>query len=146
MNVNERIFSSKLRELARQYERMQREIRTCQAADYPQVRREIDRARSEFRESEAQLEDNVRGCRSDAVAALAEAQLEYCRKCESILNRQMDAGVGGAPREERAEAAALYAEYAMDFATQAARYALLSALSAMDLQMKCEEEREEKHE
>ena len=70
------------------------------------------------------------------------------RRARLVRQLRPDAALCGVDLAEsrRAEAAALYAEYAMDFATQAARYALLSALSAMDLQMKYEEEREEKHE
>ena len=40
-------------------------------------------------------------------------------------------------------AASLYAEYAMDFATQAMQYALIVALTAMDLQRNAEEKKEE---
>ena len=40
---------------------------------------------------------------------------------------------------DQAEAASLYGEYAIDFAAQAMRHALLAALSAIDLQMSCEE-------
>lgn len=40
---------------------------------------------------------------------------------------------------DRAEAASLYGEYAIDFAAQAVRHALLAALSAIDLQMSCDE-------
>lgn len=40
---------------------------------------------------------------------------------------------------------ALYAEYAMDFAAQAMRHTLLAALTAIDLQMTCEE-RNDTHE
>ena len=40
------------------------------------------------------------------------------------------------------EAAALYAEYAVDFAVQAMQYALIAALSAIDLQENTEEETE----
>ena len=45
--------------------------------------------------------------------------------------------------EDQAEAASLYAEYAMDFATQAMQYALIVALTAMDLQRNAEEKKEE---
>ena len=45
-------------------------------------------------------------------------------------------------REDEAEAAALYAEYALDFATQAMKYALLASLTAIDLQMGAEEQEE----
>src|SRR5699024_12162644 len=40
--------------------------------------------------------------------------------------------------EDRAEAMSLYAEYAIDFATQAMRYALIASLSAIVLQQKAE--------
>ena len=49
------------------------------------------------------------------------------------------------PQEERAEAAALFAEYAIDFAAQGVRSALLAALAAMDQQMNCEEQQGKEH-
>ena len=42
------------------------------------------------------------------------------------------------PDERKAEAATLFAEYAMDFATQAAQYALSTALQALILQQPAE--------
>ena len=45
---------------------------------------------------------------------------------------------------DQAEALTLYAEYAIDFSTQAMRYALMTALSAMLLQRKAEQEKPEK--
>ncbi len=45
--------------------------------------------------------------------------------------------------EDRAEAAALYAEYAFDFAIQAIDRARFAALSALDLQMTMEEAAQE---
>ena len=49
---------------------------------------------------------------------------------EQMLRRSLtQAGAEG-----RAESAALYAEYAMDFAIQAMRYALMAALSAVQLE------------
>ena len=38
----------------------------------------------------------------------------------------------------------LYAEYSIDFAVQAMNHALLAALTAIDAQMKCEEQQEGK--
>ena len=40
----------------------------------------------------------------------------------------------GETTQEKAEASALYAEYAVDFATQADRFALLAALEAIQIQ------------
>ena len=41
--------------------------------------------------------------------------------------------------EDRAEASTLFAEYAIDFATQAMRYALYASMRALVLQAKAEE-------
>ena len=40
--------------------------------------------------------------------------------------------------EDQSEAMSLFAEYAIDFATQSMRYALIAALSAIALQRKAE--------
>ena len=50
---------------------------------------------------------------------------------------------GRSAAESQAEAMALYAEYAVDFATQAMRYALTTALAAMVLQEKAAKAAEE---
>ena len=46
-------------------------------------------------------------------------------------------------RRQKVEAKALYAEYSIDFAVQAAQSALLAVLSALDEQMNFEEWRKE---
>ena len=75
------------------------------------------------------------------MAELSAAQRDYTRRVEEILREKLPRLMHGEedPMEEQAEAAALYAEYAIDFAGQARRGALLAALMAMDRQMDCEE-------
>ena len=51
-----------------------------------------------------------------------------------------DIGGDGTTVEKEAEAKTLYAEYSIDFAVQAMNHALLAALTAIDAQMKCEEQ------
>ena len=99
----------------------------------------------ECRENDWLLRRSAEGCRSPAVAELAGAQRDYARRTEEILREEMPRLMAGddSPGEERAEAAALYAEYAMDFAAQSMRGALAAALTALDLQMDWEEERKE---
>ena len=83
-----------------------------------------------------------RSSHSPAVAALSAAQLEYDLKIQEILQNELPGYVHGEDSdvtEDQAEAASLYGEYAIDFAAQAMRHALLAALSAIDLQMNCEE-------
>ena len=93
------------------------------------------------------LEQSAEGCRSPAVAELAGVQRDYSKRMEELLRDRLPRLMHGEedPQEERAEAAALFAEYAIDFAAQGVRSALLAALAAMDQQMNCEEQQGKEH-
>ena len=71
----------------------------------------------------------------------------YSKRMEELLRDRLPRLMHGEedPQEERAEAAALFAEYAIDFAAQGVRSALLAALAAMDQQMNCEEQQGKEH-
>lgn len=146
MKLSEGMFAIKLYELEQQYGRMQSRLRLCQQEDHSKIRQEFQKAIDEYRENELLLQKNVEGSRSQAVAALARAQLEYYRTVRTILERELPdylRSEASTVSEGKAEAAALYGEYAIDFAIQSARYALISVLKAMDLQMNAEEQKEE---
>ena len=150
MKINEGMFAVKLYELERQYGRMQSRLRLCQQYDHQKIRQELQRVTEEYQEDELLLLNNVENSRSPAVAALADAQLDYSRRAEKILEQELPEYLqdedGSAPEEgaeHQAEAAALYAEYAIDFAVQSMRYALMTALKAMDMQMDSEEAKTE---
>lgn len=150
MKINEGMFAVKLYELERQYGRMQSRLRLCQQDDHQKIRQELRRVMEEYQEDELLLLNNVENSRSPAVAALAGAQLDYSRRAEEILEQELPEYLrdedGSAPEEgakHQAEAAALYAEYAIDFAVQSMRYALMTALKAMDMQMDSEEAKTE---
>ncbi len=150
MKINEGMFAVKLYELERQYGRMQSRLRLCQQDDHQKIRQELQRVMEEYQEDELLLLNNVENSRSPAVAALADAQLDYSRRAEEILEQELPEYLrdedGSAPEEgakHQAEAAALYAEYAIDFAVQSMRYALMTALKAMDMQMDSEEAKTE---
>ena len=72
---------------------------------------------------------------------------DYSKRMEELLRDRLPRLMHGEedPQEERAEAAALFAEYAIDFAAQGVRSALLAALAAMDQQMNCEEQQGKEH-
>lgn len=123
------MFSAKLREMEREYGTMQRELRRLEAGRENSPR-ELDEIWREYEEQLARLERTARTCRSPAMARMADLQREYERKMEQILEERLT----GAGAEGQAEAAALYAEYAMDFAVQTMRYALMAALSAAQLE------------
>ncbi len=136
------IFTVKLCELEQRYEQMQSKILLCQQADHRQIRTQLRRAKDACVEDELKLQRSVTFCRLPAVAALAGVQREYIKKARDVLERHMERyRLSSDPKalENRAEAAALYAEYTFDFAIQAINRAQFAALSAIDLQMTMEE-------
>lgn len=145
MEQEKGIFAGKLYELEQQYGRMQSSLHLCQQQDHEKIRQEIQKLRDEYKEYEILLQKSVEASRSPAIAALARVQLEYCQSTGELLKREMPAYLHSetsSPARDRAEAMTLYAEYAIDLAKQAMRYALLASLSAMDMQMDCDEREE----
>lgn len=142
MSTKNGIFAGKLCELERQYEQTIRCLRCCQRADHREIQRSLRCLWQEYRENDLLLQRSIAKSHSPAVAALSAAQLEYDLKIQDILQNELLGyvhGEGSDVTEDQAEAASLYGEYAIDFAAQAMRHALLAALSAIDLQMNCEE-------
>ena len=125
------LFSAKLKELEQEYGQLQSGLHHLEDGREG-GQRELDQIWREYEEQLAHLERTARSCRSPAMAQMAALQQEYEQKMERILQERL-AGSGG---ERQAEAAALYAEYAIDFAVQAMRYALMAALTAARLQEK----------
>lgn len=144
MMIGQGLFAAKLYELERQYEQFQGRMKICQNEDHGRIQQEMQRMRSESEEQNYILEKRMEGCRSQAVYKLAEAQLEYMHRTKALIESMTDDMDGvGTMLEKEAEAKTLYAEYSIDFATQAMNHALLAVLTAIDVQMKCEEQQEE---
>lgn len=145
MELRDGIFAVKLCELEHQYGLLRSRLELCQGADHERVRRLLGEVLEEVRENGLLLERSAGSARSPAVAELSSAQRDYDRRVEEILREKLPRLMRGEedPQEEQAEAAALYAEYAIDFASQAMRGALLAALIAIDQQMSCEEQKYE---
>ena len=137
MELRDGIFAVKLCELARQYGLLQTRLELCQGADHEKLRRLRQDVLEEVQENALLLERSAESCRSPAVAQLASAQRDYTRRMEEIVQDELPRLMHGEedPQEEQAEAAALFAEYVIDFAAQSVRSALLAALTAMDQQM-----------
>lgn len=147
MKLNEGMFAIKLYELEQQYGRMQSRLRLCQQEKHSKIQKELQKAIDEYRENKILLQKSVEGSRSQAVAALASAQLDYYRTVRKILEQSLPVYLrseAGTCLEDKTEAVALYAEYAIDFAVQSMRYALIAAFNAIDLQMTAEERKEYK--
>lgn len=155
MGLKEGIFAVKLCELEQEYGRLQSRIHLFEGKDAAQAQQEILRLQDECREHKLLLDERIRSSRSSAISSLSKAQLEYGQRVEQILNEELPNEMRGRNQscaEDQAEVMTLYAEYAIDFATQSMRQALAAALSAVVLQQRAEqeakkyEEKENRHE
>lgn len=143
MGLKEGIFAVKLCELEQEYGRLQSRVHLFEGKDAAQAQQEILRLQDEYREHKLLLDERIRSSRSSAVSSLSKAQLEYGQRVEQILNEELPNEMRGRNQscaEDQAEVMTLYAEYAIDFATQSMRQALAAALSAVVLQQRAEQE------
>ena len=143
MGLKEGIFAVKLCELEQEDGRLQSRIHLFEGKDAAQAQQEILRLQDEYREHKLLLDERIRSSRSSAVSSLSKAQLEYGQRVEQILNEELPNEMRGRNQscaEDQAEVMTLYAEYAIDFATQSMRQALAAALSAVVLQQRAEQE------
>ena len=135
MNIGQEVFAIKLYELEQQYGKLQSRIRVCGKNNRRRIREELQRAEEEYEEEHLLLQERVKNCRSRAVSRLAKAQLDYQKATDESIKEQLAADLHGentTPGEDAQEASALYAEFAIDFATLATQQALIAALSALD--------------
>lgn len=123
MEDNKGMFDLKFKELDKQYLRIQNYFTLCQDGDKQKIRNEIEIIKAECDKMDAILKDRACHSRSKEVSRLSVAQRDYERKVNDIVDYRSS------------ESAALYAEFAIDFATSAMRHALLAVLCAIDLQL-----------
>ena len=140
MELRDGMFAVKLCELEHQYGLLRSRLELCQGADHEKIRHLLADVLDDYRENALLLEQSAEGCRSPAVAELAGVQRDYSKRMEELLRDRLPRLMHGEedPQEERAE-------YAIDFAAQGVRSALLAALAAMDQQMNCEEQQGKEH-
>ncbi len=134
-------FAVKLQELDQQYRQLCEGLEHCPLDDRASVRRLIAGLRETCEQRAGELERRAAGSRSPAVTELTEAQLAYYRQTSSLLEERLPGYVhseASDAAQDRAEALALYAEFALDFAAQSMRCALLAGLSALDAQLGCD--------
>ena len=137
MKIYQDILRAKLRELEQEYEHLRNRLEICEGEDPGQIHRELESAKKEYDTLQLRLKSTAGTSRSPAVSRLAKVQLAYGRKTENLLKEQVTADLhsdANTPVEDREEASALYAEYAIDFVSMAVKYALLASLSAIDMQ------------
>lgn len=129
------ILSIKLCQLDDRMARLHSRIHMSETASHSQLRREISALERECTEAEESLRENLRRSKSDVTSVLAES----CGQIEQIIRQSqsrlqaMDADARGT--EAAAEQKILLAEYALDFAHQAADRALLLSMDAIEAQL-----------
>lgn len=135
------ILSLKLCQLDDRMERLHSRVRMSETADHGQLQREMERLERECAETEAALREHLRRSKSDLVSVLDRGY----RQAEQVVRRtraELERAAGDDPDGERAgEEKILLAEYALDFAQQAADRALLLSLRAIDAQLVREDEK-----
>ena len=128
------IISVKLCELEDQLARLSSRIHLSETAGRPQLQQEIQALRRECAETELTLRTRLTHSRAEVASVLAGSYGEVeqsLKQARTTLRKQISQS--GDP-ESAAEGKILLAEYALDFALQAANRALLLAMEAIDAQ------------
>lgn len=146
MQLTQEMFAIKLYELEQQYGQLISRLRLWGQDNQETLRQKRKAIEDEYKECQLHLKTAAECSRSPAAAQLARLYLDFFQDTGEILSEKLPASLhseANSCMEDNAEAAALYAEYAIDFAIQSMRYALITALTAMDLQMDAEKEKQE---
>lgn len=125
------ILTVKLCELEDQLARLSGRIHLSETAGHDRLRQEIGALSKECAEGELILQKKLQLSRAEMVATLAAAY----REIEQVIQRAKEALEDPAAGRDGAEEKLLLAEYALDFAVQAARRALLLSMEAIDAQL-----------
>ncbi len=134
------ILSVKLCELEDQLARLFSRIQLSEAAGAAGLGAEIDALRREYAENALALQAKLDLSRAEIVSTIAHTYAEV-RQALARGQAALQAPLPeGAPAEAEAEARILLAEYALDFAVQAANHALLLSMEAIDAQATSPEE------
>ena len=128
------ILAAKLHELDAQLTQLSGRIHRCETAGHDDLAQEICALRAECEQSELALQSRLLRSRAGIVSALAGSYGEI----ERIIRSSQEELRRRAECQSRPDAASeekiLAAEYALDFALQAANRALLLSMEAIDAQ------------
>lgn len=141
MELQHGMFTAKLQELEQEYGHLQSRIRLLQGTHTEQLQPEREQLEAECRQHASLLDEAVHSCRCPAMARLAQLQRDYGQQTETLLQTGViQRDPDGVPIRYRddAETMALYAEFAIDFATQSMRHALMAAFRAAELQIQAD--------
>ena len=133
------ILNAKLDELDRQLRKIHRKIQKSGSANPARLRADLEQVRKEYAENEKALRNRLRFSRSGVVTGLSVSYNQVEQIIRETKNKMEMPGGQEAEKEEKI----LLAEYALDFAMQAAERALRLSLEAMEAQTKQQEKKEE---
>ncbi len=141
MRLKQSDFSAKLYELEKEYRRLLDQLGAFRDDNLDMIRKTRERLEEEYRSYSWNLRQDICKSRSPAVRELAKVQYDHNRQMEALSEKLPEYFHSESSRdgEEEAEAAALYAEYTIDFAVCSIRGALEAVLEAAELQMEQEE-------
>ncbi len=127
------ILSVKLCELDTAVARLHSRIQLSETASPGQLRQEISLLQQECTASALSMGQNLACSHAPLAKALAETYGEMEQSLSNVRD-QLHRQTAGKTETEAAETKLLLAEYALDFAIQAANRALLLAMQAIDAQ------------
>ncbi len=129
------VLTVKLCQLDDRLDRLHSRIHMSETADHDRLRREIAALEEENAESDAALRNSLYRSRAPLAGVLAQNYEAIEQSIESTVGRLQAQQARCPNRESAVEGKILLAEYALDFAQQAADRALLIALEAIDAQL-----------
>lgn len=128
------ILTVKLCELEEQFARLSNRIHRSEQADRDALRQEILALSKECAETERTLREKLQLSRAEVVAVLATSYEEIEEIIQQTTAALAKQAAGREDADFESEEKILLAEYALDFAVQAANRALLLSLEAIDAQ------------
>ena len=129
------ILAVKLRELEEQLSRLRSRVHLSETISHPQLQQEIQALRLECAETALALQAKLQRSRAEMVSVLADFYEEVERSIQTAGAALQEQTAHSDDPEAAAEGKILLAEYALDFALQAANRALLLAMEAIDAQL-----------
>ena len=128
------ILSIKLCELEDQIVRLLHRIRLSETIDQVQLEREIKALKQECEENELTMEEKLQLSRAEIVSVIAQTYAEMQQALQKNNDALRDRDSRSLDSDAKSEERILLAEYALDFAVQAANRALLLSLEAIAAQ------------
>ncbi len=138
------VLSVKLDELDNEFEKMRHRIKLSREACHSRIREELVKAHREYAQNELALRSRLCSSRAQTVGRISKVYASV----EQVIQDAKAEICGQSATMEWSKALsveekALFAEYALDFAMQAANRALLISLEAIDAELTQQEKEEE---